>query len=351
MKNPDLFPHISRSHLFLFTGLACVALLLLTIVSAKAQSTNGLGLRMEEALRLRPIATVESDVVRLGDLIEGAGRHADVVVFGAPQPGTSGMISTARVVSAARDNGMGEIETSGMSTIAVRRLGRRVTAEEISKAVASALSNEHQLPKDMELELVSGQMEVVVESAATDPVLIRSLSFNGASGRFEATYVVPGSRALEVTPGKVVGSVADVVRVPVLSRAILRGDVVVASDITMERRRRSDMGPDVFTDIAKVVGNAARRPLPRGTLLREADIQRPEAVERNANVIMSYENPGLQLAMRGKAQQAGAIGDVIQVQNINSKKIVEATVTGPGRVTVTGVVLSQKTARNSTNTQ
>jgi flagellar basal body P-ring formation protein FlgA len=346
-------PAILPVRLILITGIASLGLLLMTMVSARSQGTDTLRLRSisaveVEPLRLRPIATVESDVVRLGDLIEGAGRHADVVVFGAPQPGTSGLISTARIVAAARDNGMADIETSGMSSIAVRRLGRRVTVDEIGKAIAAALSSEHKLPQDVEIELSSGQMETMVESAATDPVLIRHLSYNGASGRFEATYVVPGSRALEINPGKVVGSVADVVRVPVLSRAVLRGDVVAANDITLERRRRSDMGNDVFTDTARIIGNAARRPLPKGTLLREADIQRPEAVERNANVVMTYENTGLQLAMRGKAQQAGAIGDVIQVQNINSKKIVEATVTGPGRVAVTGVVLSQKSARNGT---
>ncbi len=339
MKRTQVLPSLSSWRLFHFAGVACI-LLLLTVVSARSQSVD--------TLRLRPIATVEGDVVRLGDLIEGAGRHADVVVFGAPQPGTSGMISTARIVSAARDNGMAEIETSGLSSIAVRRLGRRITVDEISKAIATALSNEHQLPRDLEIELNSGQMEIVVENAATDPVLIRHLSYNGASGRFEATYVVPGSRAMEVNPGKVVGSVADVVRVPVLSRAVLRGDVVAANDVSMERRRRSDMGSDVFTDTSRIIGNAARRALPKGTLLREADIQRPEAVERNANVVMTYENTGVQLAMRGKAQQAGAIGDIIQVQNLNSKKIVEATVTAPGRVAVTGVVLSQKSARNST---
>ena len=61
---------------------------------------------------------------------------------------------------------------------------------------------------------------------------------------------------------------------------------------------------------------------------------------------MTYDAPGLQLTMRGKALAGGAVGDIIQVQNVTSKRTVEAAVTGPNRVAVTGTVLPQKTARN-----
>jgi flagellar basal body P-ring formation protein FlgA len=324
--------------IYLFTVVTCITLFLLTLASANAQS----GL----AARLKPIVTIESDTVRLGDIIEGAGEHAETAVFGAPQPGTSGMISTSRILAAAREHGLTGVETGGLSSVAVRRLGRRISAEEISRAITRALIDQQQLGLDAEVELNSGQMEVTVESSASEPVVVRHLSYNGGSGRFEATFVVPGSRAMELNPGKVVGNVSDVMRVPVLARPILKGDVVNASDVIMERRRRSEMGGDVYLDTAKIVGNAARRPLPRGSLLREVDIQRPEIVEKNASVTMTFEQPGLQLSMRGKAVTGGAMGDLVQVQNINSKKTVEATVTGPNRVAVTGTVIPQKTARN-----
>jgi flagellar basal body P-ring formation protein FlgA len=71
-------------------------------------------------------------------------------------------------------------------------------------------------------------------------------------------------------------------------------------------------------------------------------VQRPEAVERNALILMTYEQPGLNLSMRGKALAAGAVGDVIQVVNLNSKRTVEAVITGPNRAAVTGAVLSQQ---------
>lgn len=321
-----------RRRLYLATGVILVTLAGLTASAALAQDAPA---------RLRPIVTVDGDVVRLGDLFEGAGASADVALFGAPSPGASGQISTTRIFSAARENGFVGADYRGLTTVTVKRAGRRVGADAISTAIAARLASDHRLPADTEVELNAGQMEVVVENIASDTVEIRSLSFNGASGRFEATYVVPGSRALELTPATVVGSVSDVVRVPVLTRPVLKGDVVSQNDITMERRRRSEMGRDVLSSSSAIVGFAAKRALPKGLVLRDADLQKPEVIERNAIVMMRYEQPGLQLAMRGRAQQAAAVGDTVQVQNINSKKIVEAIAIGPNEVRVTGVVLSQ----------
>jgi flagellar basal body P-ring formation protein FlgA len=338
----DRTPDIKTKHLVLYTAAVCATLLVMTVIAAKAQTV---------ALRLKPIVTVEGDMVRIGDLFEGAGRYADIAVFGAPKPGASGMISTARIRSAVRDNDISEIDTNGLTSVTVRRTGRRINAEEINKAVTAALVKDHQIAKDSEIELNSGQLELTVETSAIEPVQVRNLSYNGTSGRFEATFVVPGSRALELTPAAVTGTVADIVRAPVLTRAVLKGDVITAADLSLERRRRSDLGQDVVSDADKLIGNSARRALPKGLVLREADIQRPELVERNANIIMLHEQPGLQLSMRGKALQAGALGDTIQVQNISSKKIVEAIVTGPGRVKVTGVVMPQKSARNGADIQ
>ena len=40
------------------------------------------------------------------------------------------------------------------------------------------------------------------------------------------------------------------------------------------------------------------------------------------------------LTLRGQAQEAGALGDTIGVLNVQSKRVVQGVVDGPGRVTV-----------------
>jgi flagellar basal body P-ring formation protein FlgA len=176
MKTLKSLTQSSGRHLILYAVLTCVALLILTFTSALAQTTV--------VARLKPIVTIEGDTVLLGDLVEGAGAAAETPLFGAPQPGASGMISTSRILNAARENGLTGIETSGLSSVAVRRLGRKVSAEEISRAITRALIDQQQLGLDAEVELNSGQMEVTVESNATEPVVVRHLSYNGGSGRF-----------------------------------------------------------------------------------------------------------------------------------------------------------------------
>ena len=42
------------------------------------------------------------------------------------------------------------------------------------------------------------------------------------------------------------------------------------------------------------------------------------------------------LTLRGQAQDAGALGDTIGVLNVQSKRVVQGVITGPGRVQILG---------------
>ena len=61
---------------------------------------------------------------------------------------------------------------------------------------------------------------------------------------------------------------------------------------------------------------------------------KPQIVQRNEAVTIMYEVPGIRLTVRGKALEAGALGDIISVLNIQSNRTVQGTVSGPGRVTM-----------------
>src|SRR5262249_25624023 len=60
----------------------------------------------------------------------------------------------------------------------------------------------------------------------------------------------------------------------------------------------------------------------------------PDLIQRNDMVTIIYEAPGLLLTLRGKAADSGAQGDTISVLNLQSKRTVQGTVTGPGQVTI-----------------
>ena len=109
-----------------------------------------------------------------------------------------------------------------------------------------------------------------------------------------------------------------------------------ASDLTILRRPKAESGG--ATDINAVVGLAARHQLHPGQPLRAADLMKPEVVQRNDTVTIVYQAPGVTLTLRGQAQDAGALGDTINVLNVESKRVVQAVISGPDRVTVGAVI-------------
>jgi len=56
----------------------------------------------------------------------------------------------------------------------------------------------------------------------------------------------------------------------------------------------------------------------------------PIAIKRSELVSVTWTQNGLSLTMSGVAQKDGGVGDVIQIQNPTSKKLIDAVVTGPG---------------------
>jgi flagella basal body P-ring formation protein FlgA len=75
-----------------------------------------------------------------------------------------------------------------------------------------------------------------------------------------------------------------------------------------------------------------------GQILRMADLAKADLVQRDQNVSLIYEAPGIYLTMRGKAIDAGTEGDTVSVMNLQSKRVVQGIVSGPGQVTMSPVV-------------
>jgi flagella basal body P-ring formation protein FlgA len=69
-------------------------------------------------------------------------------------------------------------------------------------------------------------------------------------------------------------------------------------------------------------------------VLRAGDLGKPDVVSRGEIVTVVYEIPGMMLTLRGRATEAGAQGESIGILNIQSKKTLQATVAGPGKVSI-----------------
>jgi len=78
----------------------------------------------------------------------------------------------------------------------------------------------------------------------------------------------------------------------------------------------------------------ARRQLRAGQAIRTADLVKPDLVQRDQNVTLIYDAPGIYLTMRGKALDNGTEGDVVNVMNVQSKRTLSGTVIGRGQVSI-----------------
>jgi flagella basal body P-ring formation protein FlgA len=312
------------------TLLTCIGLGLSALPAAAADARPVL--RLEVA--------VSGEVVKLGDLFQHAGRFADVPVFRSPDPGHTGQVPAWRIIEAARRVGL-EPETGDRNReVSITRDARILPLAEMEERIATALASSLGLTDSNRIQVAfdRGTRPIAVEKGVTGSLDILRIEHDARTGRFDAVLGIGGSHRADRNGGfRVQGTAVELVEFVVLARAIGRGEIIRASDLVVDRKPRTQLPAftlDTVISPGQAVGLAARRPLGPERPFRLADLMKPEMVERNGNVLITMEMPGLSLTMRGRALEAGAEGDVIQVENLQSRKKLQATVTGLNRVSI-----------------
>lgn len=314
---------------------ASVCLALVIGSSALAQNAN---LVLPPTPILKREAVVSGDVVRIGDLVENAGDATDIAIFRSPDPGQTGMVLASKVIDAIRPHGLLLLDTHGLLEVAVSRASRTIGANDIEARIARALAQQYGLgdTKNLLFSFDRELRDLHVEASALNELQIARLTYDPRSGRFDVSLELPGSAAARRLALRFIGTVVETVPVAVLTRPVGRGEVVKPSDVVIERRPKSENGADVVGALSDIVGFAGRSALRAGQIVRIRDLMKPEIVQRNEQITLVYEAPGMVLTIRGKALESGAEGDVISVLNMQSKRTVQGVVSGPNRVTVTG---------------
>ena len=291
-------------------------------------------------LQLRSEINLARDLVTFGDLIPGlSGEAAATAAFRAPALGETGTIQVARIVEAARAAGIvhdaNELRGQGFAQVVVTRSARRITAMDLEAAVKTGLQERFGVDaRIFALAIDGGAPSIAVEPELTGDVAVVELSFDARSRRLQARLAVPGSMAMRLKPLRISGQLVETMEVVVPRRLIARGETLGKDDVVIERRQREGQSGEVIGDIRAAIDKVARRALLAGVPLRASDVQREEIVGKGDLVTIVYETPGLLLTLRGRANEAGAMGDVISITNPQSKRVLQGKVSGPGRVSV-----------------
>lgn len=291
-------------------------------------------------LQLRPEINLVRDFVTFGDLIPGlAGEVATTAAFRAPALGETGTIQVARIVEAARGAGIvreaSELQSQGFAQVVVTRTARRITAMDLEAAVKIGLQERFGVDaRIFALAIDGGAPSIAVEPELTGDVAVVDLSFDARSRRLQARLAVPGSTAMRLKPLRIAGQLVETMEVVVPKRLIARGETLGKDDVIVERRQREGQGGEIIGDVRAAIDKVARRALLAGVPLRASDVQREEIVGKGDLVTIVYETPGILITLRGRANEAGAMGDVVSITNPQSKRVLQGKVSGAGRVSV-----------------
>jgi flagella basal body P-ring formation protein FlgA len=311
--------------------LLAAALLAATSVVALAQDRED----VIAAAVLRANVTVTSDVVRIGDVVDNAGTAAQIAIYRAPDLGTTGTLPVAQVLAALQAHQVIGVDTKDIKAISVTRLSRTLESKEIEQQVARALEHRGGLGDAANLTLTFDRdvQDMQLDASTTGALQPVSAKVDPRNGRFDVNFEVANDTGTAAAKLRFTGIAVETVETAVLTRDIERNELLRSSDLVTERRPKAAVGSDVATR-ERAVGMQMRKQVRAGQPLKNVDLTKPDLVQRDQNVTLIYESAGLYLTIRGKALEAGAEGDVVNVLNLQSKRTVSGVVIGREQVAI-----------------
>jgi len=261
-----------------------------------------------------------------------------VAIFRAPDLGQTGSVPAASVRDAVRPHHILSLDTRGLAEVMVTRASRAVAPKEIEARLLRALAGQSGLANVNDLAVSFDNEVRTLHIEPNTELGISRLVFDQRTRRFEAMLDLPTGAARRPAL-RLTGALVETAETVIVLRAVAVGELIKASDVMVERRPKTDV-----IALEDVLGFAAKRALKPGQVVRAGDVAKQELVGRNETVTIYYEAPGMVLTISGKALDAGAMGDVVNVLNTQSKRTIQARVSGPGRVNVTSA-----TARVASN--
>lgn len=123
-------------------------------------------------------------------------------------------------------------------------------------------------------------------------------------------------------------------QIVVLTHAISRGQMIRPRDVSVVEYDTTAIHHGFYQDPKNVVGKAARRNLSANRPIMHSDIIIPDVVKRGDSVTISAQFGRLSVQARGVAMDNGSLGEVINVKNMSSNKVLQAKVTGQKSVKI-----------------
>ncbi|HEK1684685.1 TPA: flagellar basal body P-ring formation protein FlgA [Pseudomonas putida] len=122
--------------------------------------------------------------------------------------------------------------------------------------------------------------------------------------------------------------------VVVMTRPLKRESVIGEGDVALRERDVSTLGQGFLSELDQAVGMKLLRPTVLDQVLTLQQLEQADVIRKGDHVVITARSGGLSVRMPGEALSKGGLTEQIRVRNLNSQRVVKATVVGPGQVEV-----------------
>ncbi len=122
-------------------------------------------------------------------------------------------------------------------------------------------------------------------------------------------------------------------KVPILAENVKYGETIGMTDLTYEWKELSRIDGFILNP-QQIIGSVAKKNLTKGSLVYQRDVEEPVLVKRGDVVTLIARGRTFRIRTMARAKNAGSNGDSITVENMGSRRLIQATVVGSKTVEV-----------------
>lgn len=126
------------------------------------------------------------------------------------------------------------------------------------------------------------------------------------------------------------------IEIPVTSRFIKAGEIILAGDITTVKTKVSRLRENYITSEEDIIGMQAKKHLSSGSLIKMNELSRPVVIKMHDPVNIIYTSGNIDLKISGISLGNGAVGDTLRVKNEDSGAVMLGRIINKNTVQVGG---------------
>lgn len=298
--------------------------LLTTSVFVEAQNNQ-----YTATIRGKNEVVVTKQKVTLSDIAEITAENSEaqlalskIEVAVSPKPGTKAELTAQKVLDILKSQGV-DLERVGYifsPTIKVSRASRTLSEAEIEAALQSSLAAES---ADTILKSINLPRNTQI---FTGPINIQANLKGLTKGNQRGYELVLTNSDGEKTMLEGKAEVDSWREIPVAARSLAPGSILGALDFGLARLNTKDLPKDTAFDGSDLLGKKIQREVGVGQVFRVKNIERPALIKSGSRINIVFNSGVLEASATGIAMQDGFSGDIIEIKNDTSRRVVSGKV-------------------------